>query len=468
MNTQICLGALVVLALISVGCQTTVSPTNNQEVARTTTPCAAGARCLATDIAGRENPSGAYITQCTGRFADYVDLIPASYSGPRFQLSQAYPQQPAPPAGGFPWESVDFKTEAGAVDYLMKVRDYVYEGNIAAEWRIEANTVRKWYHVPWMHVGRHPREFLRGMTEERPLSGPELGVKNGVTVQNWAVGFYNDIGAQTIGKTWTPASGGDPSQAQSNPGTVVAKLLFSAAVPADFQSDDILAGAPEWDANIFVKRGAPEKGIRKVRLLQMDVAIRDPRAGASGWIFGTYAYDKTVTAATPWHHMIPVGLMWGNDPLLKPSAGTKPVETMVNPAAPLFARNHLGLAGRMNGPVDNPVSACLSCHSVAQTPPLAPMIAFRSCSETQTLHWFRNLPGTTGFGAVNSTTCLPTSPSPASTSLDYSLQQSVAFQNSLAGNLFDPCTPSGAPSAVEAASRKKSRDASVIEYSVER
>lgn len=468
MKARTCLGALIVLGLISVGCRTTVSP-NNQDVTRTkSTPCSTGAKCVATDIAGREDPKGTYIAQCTGRFADYVDLIPADYSGSRFQLSQDYPQHPTKPAGGFPWDPVDFRSEAGAVDYLMKVRDYVYEGMIAADWRVEANTVRKWYHVPWMHVGRHPREFLRGMTEERPLAGPELGVKNGVTVQNWAVGFYNDLGAQSIGKTWTSASGGDPSQAQANPGTVVAKLLFSAALPSDFESDDILAGAPEWDANVFVNRGSPEKNIRRVRLLQMDVAIRDPRAGATGWIFGTFAYDKTVTAATPWDHMIPVGLMWGNDPSLTPSAGTKPKETIVNPAAPLYARNHLGLAGRMNGPVDNPASACMSCHSTAQTPPLAPMTAFRTCSETQTLHWFRNLPGTQGFGAVNATTCVPTSPSPASTSLDYSLQQSVAFQNYLAGNLFDPCTPAGAPTSVESASRKDSKAGSLIQYPVER
>jgi hypothetical protein len=248
-------------------------------------------------------------------------------------------------------------------------------------------------------------------------------VKNGVTVQNWAVGFYNDIGAQSIGKTWLPAADADPSQAQSPDGTVVAKLLFSAALPTDFSSDDIMAGAPEWEANIFVNRGSPEKTIRKLRLLQMDIAVRDPRAGDTGWIFGTFAYDKTATGSTPWQRMVPVGLMWGNDPTLKSSAGTKPKETIINEGAPLYARNHLGLAGRLNGPVDNPASACLSCHSTAQTPVLSPMTAFKNCTEDQVLRWFRNLPGAKAFGAVDAGTCQPMSSGSPAISLDYSLQQ---------------------------------------------
>ena len=101
MNARICLGALIVLSLISVGCRTTVSP-NNQEVTGTkSTFCSAGANCVTTDIAGREHPNGTYIAQCTGHFADYVDLIPTDYSGPRFQLSQNYPEHPAKPPEGF-------------------------------------------------------------------------------------------------------------------------------------------------------------------------------------------------------------------------------------------------------------------------------------------------------------------------------------------------------------------------------
>src|ERR1051326_6537529 len=264
--------ALILLMLVAVGCRRTDSLRTAENTTTQPNSCQSGSKCLPSDISGQENPQGKYIAQCTGRFADYIDLVPADFSGRRFLLSQDYPASASKPSGGLPWDSVDFKTPAGSVEYLSKVRDYVYEGMIEADWRIEDNKIRKWYHVPWMHVGRHPREFLRGLTEERSLAGPELGIKNGITVQNWAVGFYNDIGAQSIGKTW---AGADPAQAQSPDGTVVAKLLFSAALPTDFQSDDIMAGAPEWDANIFVKRGSPEKSIQKIRLLQMDIAVRD-------------------------------------------------------------------------------------------------------------------------------------------------------------------------------------------------
>ena len=46
-------------------------------------------------------------------------------------------------------------------------------------------------------------------------------------------------------------------------------------------------------------------------------------------------------------------------------------ETLISGKAPGYARNHLGWLGRVNGPVDNPASSCLSCHGTAQTVPQA-------------------------------------------------------------------------------------------------
>ena len=73
-----------------------------------------------------------------------------------------------------------------------------------------------------------------------------------------------------------------------------------------------------------------------------------------------YIDTKDAAGATGWDKMAPVGLMWGADPTLLPSSGQKPAETQVNPKAPAYALNHLGWGGRMNGPVDNPASACMS------------------------------------------------------------------------------------------------------------
>ncbi len=59
-------------------------------------------------------------------------------------------------------------------------------------------------------------------------------------------------------------------------------------------------------------------------VLQIDVAVKDSRAsGTTGWVFGTFNYNSAASGARPWDKMVPVGLMWGNDPLLTPA---KPVQ----------------------------------------------------------------------------------------------------------------------------------------------
>lgn len=402
--------------------------------------CPAGAKCLSVEANGAASAQGPFVAQCTGRFPDYVDLVPNTYTARRFSLSQDFPATVPASSKTGAWLKIDFKTEAGAVQYMMALRTYIYEGMLEADWQGEKNQVRKWYHVPWMTPGKRPREFVRGMTEERQLSGPELGIKPGSTVQNWAIGYYNDVGAVSLGGVFADPNNPDPTKAPSAVGTVVAKVLFSAATAGDFTGADILADAPAWDANLIAQRKPLQKKIGSVRLLQMDVAARDPRAPDTGWVFGTFAYDRSATGATGWDKMVPVGLMWGSDPNRLPSAKQPPAETRLNPAAPAYALNHLGWAGRMNGPVDNPVSACLACHSTAQVPNvLTSMLPMRGCSDGQKLHWFRNLRGNVPFGAVNDSTCQP-QPSSGVVALDYSLQLSVALNALVSGQFVNPCS----------------------------
>ena len=67
--------------------------------------------------------------------------------------------------------------------------------------------------MPLMNYGPHAREPFRGLTSERTVTGPELEVKPGLSVHNFAIGFYNAAGAVTIGQVW--ASGApDLSKAQ--------------------------------------------------------------------------------------------------------------------------------------------------------------------------------------------------------------------------------------------------------------
>ena len=403
--------------------------------------CPAGAKCLPVDENGRAAATGRFVAQCTGRYPDYVDLVPPNHSGRRFVLSQSFPTSVPETSKTGPWLKIDFKTDAGAVDYMMALRAYAYDGMIAADWRAEDNKVRRWYHVPWMTAGARPREFLRGMTEERPIAGPELGIKKGRLVQNWAVGYYNDAGALSLGAVWSGLLGPNPAGAQSGLGTVVVKILFSAATADDFEGADLLEGAPAVDVNLIAAR-KPElqKKIGQVRLLQMDVSARDPRAPDTGWVFGTFAYDRNAKGSNGWEKMMPVGLMWGTDPGVLPSGGQKLAESRINARAPAYALGHLGWGGRMNGPVDNPVSSCLGCHATAQVPQvLESMIPFRGCTDQQRLHWFRNLKGDVAFGGVGRETCAPQAAQAGVVALDYSLQQSVALNNVASGQFVNPC-----------------------------
>jgi hypothetical protein len=346
-----------------------------------------------------------------GPYPDFVDQLPAGYTGPRFKLSQQYPQ--TAPAGIRPWDAFDFKTQPE--QYLLAVRDYCYQGNVQVEFRGEANTVRRWYGVPWMHVGANAREGIHGLTRERPLAAGVLAPSQTTAVQNWAVAYYNNVGGYTIGRVWADPDHPRPERSQFRNGAVVCKLLFTAAT---LQQVPWLAGSVEWQANIHRTNSAQsEKQIRTVRLLQLDVAVRDTGADVpTGWVFGTFVYDGTAPG-TPWQKMRPVGLMWGNDPGVTPAmvaAGTRLQESFISPNRPAPTAALLGWAGRLNGPVDNPQSACSSCHSLAQHPRGSGMVP--SGTPQTRLRWFRNLRGDQPFDAGR-------------TALDYSLQMAVGLRN---------------------------------------
>jgi len=87
-----------------------------------------------------------------------------------------------------------------------------------------------------------------------------------------------------------------------------------------------------------------------------------------------------------------------------------------SPPAGITAPRTLGWLGRGNGPVDNPVSSCLSCHSTAQIPASSGMFPGASLSDTAKLRWFRNLASGESFDAGTKT-------------LDFSLQLGVGIQN---------------------------------------
>ena len=194
------------------------------------------------------------------------------------------------------------------------------------------------------------------------------------------------------------------------------KLLFTTAT---VDQVPYLRNAFEWEAHISASGSSATRTIQKVRLLQIDVAVRDTRAdNTTGWVFGTFAYDGNASGATPWERMIPIGLMWGNDPTLTPArfaAGNRPVETVIVNRT-VGTAQHLGWLERLNGPVDNPRSSCLSCHSTAQYEPISGPVPRATLPDADKMRWFRNIAAGRPFDTGQQ-------------SLDYSLQLSVGIEN---------------------------------------
>ncbi len=371
-------------------------------------------------------------------FPSTHDQIPSDYKGRVFSLSQNYPQSLIVEKE-LPWKKYGFKTQPEK--YLKAVLGYCFAGNIETDWDVEKNSVRRWYGTPWMHTGPSGREFIRGMTSERTSRKGELSYKQSDEFQNWAVSFYNAPGGYTIGQVWKDPNKPDPTKALFPEGTVAVKLLFTQATGKQVP---YLEGSPEWTANIYDLGNQPPPSPPKdlprkpqtLRLVQIDVAVRDKDANkTTGWVFGTFTYDKDAPGQTAWDRIVPIGLMYGNDPTLtrqKIQIGKLLKESVI--CKSFKPPQHLGYAGRLNGPVDNPNSSCLSCHSTAQFPIdlnadiLPPHVLATENGDKIVdydskiwMDWYRNVKAGTPFNKGISYLCQDTK------SLDYSLQLSVGI-----------------------------------------
>lgn len=437
---------------------------------QTTTPVGSGEF-------GDTTQSG-WMAQCSGWFPDWISPNPPPAGVESFQLSQGYPLglpvfetvgnqtritgwNPFPPAplAEAPWLAHDFHDAAGRIDYLNTLRDYVLEGMPEVDFVAQKNPRRLWYHVPMMTTNRGSRrEPYHGMTKERPLSSSQNPwIHSGQQLDSFAIGYYNLRGGYALGQVFkdpNPALS-DPSKAQFIDGTVVFKILFAEYDPAKIDAaQDPLVDAPQWQGQDAAHPAAP---LKNVRLIQLDIAVKDARSAQTGWVFATFVYDKRLTSEpVAWRRLTPVGLMWGNDPDVTAAGVGTLDEGWTNTAAlPTVFQNHLGRFGRLNGPIDNPISSCISCHSTAQVAPgTSNVIAFNGVGLTyggcsaQAATWFRNLTGSTPFGvmadgsdadAANGDGCTFAVPQPLVYSTDYSLQIKEALESSLARGNPNPC-----------------------------
>lgn len=343
-----------------------------------------------------DGPTRAVLIPPGGRvaFPDYDTAFTPPEGTKTFKLSQQYPSD-YDVDEIFPWMEIDYRTQS--VSYLQSVLNYCIEGNVEVDFRGQDNEKRKWYHAPWMHDDsakkeegrRQGREYLHGLTRERRSRKGELHpLQTTDRLQNWAVSLYSPRGGYTLGRVWlTPDGIPDPSNATFPENTVSFKLLFSAAPVAEVP---FLKESFTWTANInpdaVLAADTPFNRVdHEMKLLQVDLAVKDPRAAQNaGWVFGTFIYDGSRRGKSPFERLVPVGLSWGDDAaekrmLDKDGAFLNPFlrEAVVNHeliepptgsdwGGRAFVR-HLGLGGRLNGPVDNPYSSCISCHGRAGT-----------------------------------------------------------------------------------------------------
>lgn len=382
--------------------------------------------------------------------SDDVDALPAGL--PRFQISGDYPsspelQTPPPPVpdmqaltGGDP-----ARAKQAARQWLTAMQAYLYadmnDQNPAdpnRNFRVGGGktqiSAKRWYHMPWLHTpteaergaGRG-RDGIWGLTRELDLKGPITAWPVNTGTQcvgtDWGIGFFNEPGGYAIGQVFPAGSGVDRKRAVFPQNTVSYKILFTTATPQQVPAID---GAWEIDANVIPTgcSSRTPRQVTKVRHVQMDVMMRFG-TGPDDWIFGAFIYNKNKHGQF-WKGMEPVGVQFG--PKL---AQTVRVSEELTPN---------GLDGRLNGPADNPMSSCLSCHARAQwsqtekdSPQDVPF-APRDRNDKQNICLLHDWggQGTPGCPPCSKQGCIKPGSAPiipGNETLDYSLQFGLALRN---------------------------------------
>ncbi|MES2793125.1 MAG: hypothetical protein V4719_26175 [Planctomycetota bacterium] len=398
-------------------------------------------------------------------FPDFGFMVSSSeyiqkYSDqPVFRLKADFPTEKPKQLPDF--MAIDFKKEPKK--YIEAVRDYAFEGNLP-HWDPYKNKTRNWYHIPWLHPtttgpNAYPpnggTEGFHGLIKEAPLSSLQLGPHHqGIPgdYSVYAITLVNDMAGYAMGRMWNDPENPDPKVLDKRfgrdngfpEGTVFAKLLFTDA-PKGTDRVDYLKNPLQWKAYITENFWlSPTRVVSTVNLLQLDISVRDPRANRSpqnpqgtGWVFGTFCYNGMLNHENKFMNLVPLGIMWGNDPEDKTNKTSPfpPTLTVVNKdlkETVIFEDQnlppqHLGWNGRLNGPADLNTVSCMSCHNAAQYPQTTSLVPVGAVPDggltpptqggtDEWMKWFQNVE-------------CGTSMNPQTYSTDFSFQVAIALQN---------------------------------------
>lgn len=313
--------------------------------------------------------------------------------------------------------------------------------------RIAMDANAPWWITPWMDFGDNGRERNLGLTKERNAGLHDLSPTSAAGAQVWAVGFYNREGASALGKVFAdPCNPVYPTGAAAFPPKSASfKLLYTTADSAQVA---YIAGGPQVTA--FIGPTVAARAARPLRLLQMDIAVRDARS-PTGWVFGTYIWKGPRTGDGLLDNLVPVGMAWGNDPAAAASprdAFATLGETRLNPTLAGVVwkgpgqtwpeRPWPGFQGRLNGPADNLRSSCLSCHALAQWPrsptlgivPNTQTFSMANLAQASVRNTLRTryMTNVAAGALTRPSEATPTSTWGGAKSLDYSLQLEAAFE----------------------------------------
>ncbi|MER8786010.1 hypothetical protein NKH60_33445 [Mesorhizobium sp. M1006] len=341
-----------------------------------------------------------------------------------------YPKEYPNPRDKQPWELVDFATQP--IEYMNAVLIDARTSFHISGRKLVGTGQESWWISEWLDYGTSGREPLMGLTKERGPDPGDLSETNADGYQVWAVGFYNRPGAAVLGDVFAePCNPSLPVALKFPADTVSIKFLFT-----DASTDEVtyLKDAPEFDALIdvpgsgVISRPVDQRSSHALRLLQVDISVKDTRARDTNWVFGTYVWRGPPKGDKLFDNLGPVSLQWGNDPKVY---DTSVQESWIN--SDLYKvtygwdkRLTMGFMGRANGPADNIRSSCLSCHASARTPRASVGILdnrFNMAEVTVPAKvkahidtWFQNIKGGQLFQPFE----------PAVSALDYSLQLEAA------------------------------------------